>query len=87
MPNALQYRCKIFSGATRINADQNAVCFFANYLEILRNQTFLKNVIVQQPLERDNCWFLKNGKQVGKNETPFWRFSYEYPELKKKPKN
>ena len=54
-PSALQYRFKIFSRATRINADQNAVCFFANYLEIFRNQTFLKNVIVQQLLERDNC--------------------------------
>ena len=26
--NALQYRLKIFSGATRINADRNGFCFF-----------------------------------------------------------
>ena len=31
-PNALQYRFKIFSGATRINADKNGICFFSNYL-------------------------------------------------------
>ena len=38
--NALQYRFKVFIVATRINADQNDICFFSNYQQIFRNQTF-----------------------------------------------
>ena len=39
-------------------------------------------------MARDNYWLLKNRRDVGKNETPFWIFSsYEYIELKNKPKN
>ena len=34
------------------------------------------------------CWFLKNRRELGKNETPFWKFfKHEYAELKNKPKN
>ena len=40
VPNALHYRFNVFSVATRINADQNGICFFSNYQQIFRNQTF-----------------------------------------------
>ena len=39
-------------------------------------------------MAKDNFWFLKNCREVGKNETPFWSFFlYKYTELKNKLKN
>ena len=36
--NARQYSFRIFSVTTRINSDQNNVCFSSNYLQIFRSQ-------------------------------------------------
>ena len=39
-------------------------------------------------MARQICSFLKNRRELGKNEAPFWRFfQYEYTELKIVPKN
>ena len=32
VPSAIQYHFKVFSGAIRINADQDSICFFSNYI-------------------------------------------------------
>ena len=66
VPNALQYRLRIFDYTNQINADQNSA-FFSTYLKTFRNQTFLDDWTIT--LARDTCSFLNNCWDVAKTET------------------
>ena len=88
--NGIQYHFKILSSATQINADEDGVCFFPNYLQIFENQTFFEDVISD-----DNSWreiiadFSKTAEKQEKMRHPFEdSFNMNiYTKLKNKPKN
>ena len=88
--NGIQYHFKILSSATQINADQDGVFFFPNYLQIFENQTFFEDVISD-----DNSWreiIADFSKTAEKQEKMRHRFEDSfnmniYTELKNKPKH